>query len=140
MKMSGRKFYYYGSSMHREFRNGEELILQELPYNLLQKGDIAAILNVNKPYVHRIIRITPDGIVTQGDNNAQQDTKRLLPEDDFYLVTHAISLNNRTRRIARSNIGMMVYYQHQVRRVLRSYAGQILRLLKILPARNRPES
>lgn len=133
--MSDRKFYYYGTSMRREFRNGEELLLQELPYNLLKKGDIAAILNVNKPYVHRIIRITPDGAVTRGDNNAAPDTRLLLPEDDFYLVTHAISLNNRTRRIARSNIGMMVYYQHQARRVLRSYAGKILRSLKILPAR-----
>ena len=133
--MSDRKFYYYGTSMRREFRNGEELLLQELPYNLLKKGDIAAILNVNKPYVHRIIRLTPDGAVTRGDNNAAPDTRLLQPEDDFYLVTHAISLNNRTRRIARSNIGMMVYYQHQARRVLRSYAGKILRSLKILPAR-----
>ena len=136
--MSGRKFYYYGFSMHREFRNGEELLLQKLPYNLFRQGDVAAVLNVNKPYVHRIIRITPEGAVTQGDNNSAPDEKLLLPEDDFFLVTHAISLNNRTRRIARGSAGMVVYYQHQARRRLRSYAGKILRLLKILPDRKRP--
>ncbi len=119
--------------MAREFRNGEELRLQKIPFDKLRRGDVTAVLNVEQPYVHRIIQISPDGAVTQGDNNPAPDTKRLQPEDDFYLVTHAVSLLHRTRRIAQGPAGMTVFYQHRLRRLLRMTAGKILRVLRILP-------
>ncbi|MBQ4336321.1 MAG: hypothetical protein IJC34_03955 [Lentisphaeria bacterium] len=131
--MAGRKFYYYGASMRREFRNGEELLLEEIPYSELQKGDIVAVLDAKNPYVHRIIQITAKGAITRGDNNAAPDTRRLLPEDHFCRVTHAISLQLRIRKIAGGKKGMRNYYQHQTRRTIRSFAGKVLRCLGLLP-------
>lgn len=119
--------------MLREFRNGEELYLAKVPFADLQRGDVIAILNVPKPYVHRIIRISAEKAITQGDNNPLQDEKKLIPEDDFYRVTHAVSMKHRTRCVAGGKSGMVRFYQHQARRILRGAAGKALRLFRILP-------
>lgn len=130
--MDCRKFYYYGTSMTRVFRNGEELLLEPEKYHDLRPGDIVAVLSAAKPYVHRVIRILPDGIVTRGDNNLTPDDHTLQPEDEFYLVTHAISLRHRIRKVANGPLGMAAFYQHQARRICRTLAGRILRKLGIL--------
>ena len=119
--------------MTRVFRSGEELLLEQVSFEDLRPGDVVAVLNAEKPYVHRILRITPAQAVMQGDNNSAPDTRVLLPEDDFYRVTGAVTLNGKKRNIANGPVGQMMFHQHRSRRFCRMLAGKILRKLGILP-------
>jgi SynChlorMet cassette protein ScmC len=73
---------YVGPSMNPTLREPE--IMEIMPYGSrpLRVGDVAFFLpaEADQPVVHRIIRVTPAGISTLGDNNTQEDTLLLQPE------------------------------------------------------------
>ena len=73
---------YSGPSMNPTLHEPE--IMEILPYNSrpLRVGDVAFFLppGSDQPVVHRIIRVTPAGISTLGDNNTQKDTFLLQPK------------------------------------------------------------
>jgi len=81
---SGTVFFaaYIGSSMNPTLREPE--IMEIMPYanRPLRVGDVAFFLppESDQPVVHRIIRVTPAGISTIGDNNSQEDTFLLQPK------------------------------------------------------------
>jgi hypothetical protein len=74
---------YFGPSMNPILREPE--ILEIVPYESrpLRVGDVAFFLppEADRPVVHRIVRVTPVGISTLGDNNAQEDAFLLQPKD-----------------------------------------------------------
>ena len=74
---------YVGPSMNPTLREPE--IIEILPYESrsLRVGDVVFFLppGADQPVVHRIIRVTPAGISTLGDNNTQEDTFLLQPKD-----------------------------------------------------------
>ena len=73
---------YVGPSMNPTLREPE--IMEIMPYGdrPLRVGDVAFFLppEADQPVVHRIIRVTPAGISTRGDNNTQEDTFVLQPK------------------------------------------------------------
>ena len=74
---------YVGPSMNPTLREPE--IMEIMPYDSrpLRVGDVAFFLSpeADQPVVHRIVRVTPAGISTLGDNNTQEDTFLLQPKD-----------------------------------------------------------
>lgn len=75
---------YVGPSMNPTLREPE--MLEVVPYDSrpLRVGDVVFFVpspEADQPVVHRVARVTPVGISTRGDNNAQEDTFLLQPED-----------------------------------------------------------
>ena len=68
------------------FAPGDTLELEAVPFSELRPGDIVAI-DAERPYVHRVIRIEKDRIITQGDNNPHPDEQPLTPDRSFQKVT-----------------------------------------------------
>ena len=72
---------YVGPSMNPTLREPE--IMEIVPYDSrpLRVGDVAFFLppEADQPVVHRIIRVTPAGLSTLGDNNNQEDAFLLQP-------------------------------------------------------------
>jgi len=73
---------YAGPSMNPTLREPE--MMEVVPYDNrpLRVGDVAFFLSpeADQPVVHRIVRVTPAGISTLGDNNTQEDTYLLQPK------------------------------------------------------------
>jgi hypothetical protein len=63
----------------------EPEIMEIIPYDHrpLRVGDVAFFVppGADQPVVHRIVRITPAGLSTLGDNNTREDTFLLQPKD-----------------------------------------------------------
>ena len=74
---------YAGPSMNPTLREPE--IMEIMPYagRPLRVGDVAFFLSpeADQPVVHRIVRVTPAGISTRGDNNTRADTFLLQSKD-----------------------------------------------------------
>jgi len=74
---------YFGPSMNPTLREPE--MMEIMPYDSrpFRVGDVAFFLapKADQPVVHRIVRVTPAGISTLGDNNTQEDTLLLQPKD-----------------------------------------------------------
>jgi SynChlorMet cassette protein ScmC len=83
-KVPGAMFFaaYVGPSMNPTLREPE--IMEIMPYvsRPLRVGDVAFFLSPenDQPVVHRIVRVTPAGISTLGDNNTREDTLLLQPK------------------------------------------------------------
>lgn len=85
VKDSGGILYaaYVGPSMNPTLREPE--VMEIMPYcnRPMHAGDVVFFLppEGDQPVVHRIVRVTPAGISTRGDNNAQDDAFLLHPEN-----------------------------------------------------------
>ncbi|MBA4379457.1 MAG: hypothetical protein C0393_02000 [Anaerolinea sp.] len=74
---------YVGPSMNPTLREPE--IMEIMPYDgrPMHVGDVAFFLSpeADRSVVHRVVRMTPSGISTRGDNNNNEDTFLLQPEN-----------------------------------------------------------
>ena len=73
---------YIGPSMNPTLREPEIMEIMLYDSRPLRVGDVAFFVSPegDQPVVHRIVRVTPAGISTIGDNNTQEDTFLLQPE------------------------------------------------------------
>jgi SynChlorMet cassette protein ScmC len=73
---------YIGPSMNPTLCEPELMEISPYGRRPLRVGDVAFFLppGSDQPVVHRIIRLTPAGIITLGDNNTQDDPFILKPE------------------------------------------------------------
>ncbi len=150
--VSGGKFFaaYVGPSMNPTLREPE--IMEIMPYDKrpLRVGDVAFFLppEADQPVVHRIIRVTPAGISTLGDNNTQEDTLLLQPKSIKGRVVAAWRGQKR-RKIAGGYQGRLTSRWLHWRRVLNRGASPLLHPLyqalshwrliaRVLPAPFRP--
>ena len=110
---------YVGPSMNPTLREPE--IMEIMPYNKrpMRVGDVAFFLppESNQPVVHRIIRITPEGISTLGDNNSRKDTF-LLQRNDIKGLVVAAWRGQKRRNIVGGLCGRMTSGWLRCRRVL----------------------
>jgi hypothetical protein len=67
---------YAGPSMNPTLREPEMMEIMPYDRSPLRVGDVVFFLPPQKdqPVVHRVVRVTPAGISTLGDNNTQEDT------------------------------------------------------------------
>ena len=141
---------YVGPSMNPTLCEAE--ILEIMPYDSrpLCVGDVAFFLpsGADQPVVHRIIRVTPAGISTLGDNNTQKDTFLLQPKDIKGQVVVAWRGQKR-RKIAGGLQGRLTSYWFRWLRVLNRGVSPLLHPLyqalsrwgliaRLLPASLRP--
>ena len=74
---------YAGSSMHPTLREPE--MMEIVPYGdrPVRVGDVAFFRppETRQSLVHRVVRVTPAGIATLGDNNAREDAFLLSPQN-----------------------------------------------------------
>lgn len=74
---------YVGPSMNPTLREPE--VMEIVPYDSrpVRVGDVAFFLptKADRPVVHRVVRVTPAGIATLGDNNTREDAPLLQPEN-----------------------------------------------------------
>jgi hypothetical protein len=73
---------YVGPSMKPTLREPETMEIMPYDDRPVRVGDVAFFLSpeVDQPVVHRVVRVTPEGISTLGDNNTQEDAYLLQPE------------------------------------------------------------
>jgi len=141
---------YTGQSMYPTLR--EPAIMEIVPYRCapVRVGDVVYFLppETKEAVVHRVIRVTPAGIATRGDNNAYDDSVLLQPQDIFGRVLAAWRGKTR-RRIVGGTMGRVVRHWLGWRRILHRVVTQLLHPLycslahwggiaRLLPAPYRP--
>lgn len=70
-----------GSSMLPSVLPGDTLSFQTCPPDSLRRGSIVLIRRDGRLFAHRLLALTPGGLLTQGDSMPQPDPPTLL--DDF---------------------------------------------------------
>jgi SynChlorMet cassette protein ScmC len=141
---------YIGPSMHPTLREPE--IMEIMPYGsrLWRVGDVIFFLSpkADQPVVHRIVRITPAGIATLGDNNSLEDAFLLQPESIKGRVVAAWRGQKR-RQITGGLQGRLTSHWLNWRRILDHGVSPLLHPLyqalshwglvaRVLPAQFRP--
>jgi signal peptidase I len=100
---------YVGPSMHPTLR--EAVIIEIKPYGNrpMKVGDVVFFHSPgsNQTIVHRIVRLTPEGIFTRGDNNRRDDAFALRPEHITGRVVAAWQ-GNKNRSIAGGRRGRLI--------------------------------
>ena len=129
---SSVRAFYTGNSMRGVFVPGETLALAETAFEMLQRGDVVAILDRTPPVVHRIVEKNADHAITMGDNNDRPDAWKLNPDDVFRLVTGAVSTDGTARTVEGGEAGMRRFRRQQRKRKLVRFAGWLIRPLKPL--------
>jgi hypothetical protein len=141
---------YVGHSMHPTLREPE--IMEIVPYDgrPIRVGDVTFYLppEADRPVVHRIVRVTPAGISTRGDNNSQEDTF-LLQAGDMKGQVVAACRGRKRRTIAGGFQGRLTNHWLHWRRVLDRGVSPLLHpvyralssgggIARLLPASFRP--
>lgn len=118
---------YVGPSMNPTLREPE--IMEIMPYDgrPLRVGDVAFFLSpeADQPVVHRVVRVTPVGISTLGDNNAREDAFLLQPNSIKGQVVAAWRGQKR-RKIVGGLKGRLISRWLRWRRVLDRGASPLL--------------
>ena len=126
------KAIYTGNSMKGMFVPGEMLCLEEKGFEMLQEGDVVAILSRTPHIVHRIIKKKADYAITMGDNNDRPDTTKLSCETSLRLVTGAISKDGTLRSVKGGVSGMNQFRRQQRKRRLHRVILNTIRPLRPL--------
>jgi signal peptidase I len=85
-------FIYNGASMVPLFKPGDMLCVKPSSFFDVHLGDIVVFYlkdKANDPScgVHRVISVTRNGLITQGDNNASLDSQKVTKKNLIGLVT-----------------------------------------------------
>lgn len=137
-RVPGAVFFaaYVGPSMNPTLRAPE--IMEIMPYDgrPFRVGDVAFFLpaQAERPVVHRIVRVTPAGISTLGDNNTREDPVLLQPQSIRGRVVAAWR-GQRRRRIAGGLPGRLTSRWLRWRRVLVRGVSPLLRPLSLALSR-----
>jgi signal peptidase I len=125
-----QRVMYTGPSMNPTCREPD--LLEIIPYadRPVRRGDIIYFQPPGSRYsvVHRVIRVTPEGICTRGDNNTEEDPYLVQPSDINGRVAFAWRGGN-LRRIAGGWHGYLIQYGVRFRRILRKMIAKMLKRL-----------
>lgn len=103
-------FFYYGASMKGTFRPKDCLVVTHVGLDDIQCGDIVVFSKSQSPtdnrIVHRVIKIVPNGLITQGDFNSSRDAMAVLDEDIVGRVTY-VERNGRRRAVHGGRYGVL---------------------------------
>ena len=121
---------YVGSSMNPTLREPEIMEIKPYVGRPLRVGDVAFFLppEADQPVVHRVVRVTPAGISTLGDNNTQVDTFLLQPKSIKGQVV-AVWRGQKRRKIAGGYQGRLTNRWLRWRRVVERGVSLLLRPL-----------
>lgn len=108
------EYNYTGPSMRPLFRPGDGLMVTPgVGFDRLRRGDVICFINPHGPkrVVHRIVRISAEGLSTRGDNNPEADPYRVGPGLEPVLVT-AIRRGGKTIKVRGGSLGMLIHYKN----------------------------
>lgn len=131
--------FYRGSSMLGTFRSGDYLTVEPGSIAAIRPGDVVIYRGRDQAgepedVVHRVVAVTPGGLVTQGDNNPQIDNVLVTQDMLVGRVTH-VERAGRTRPVQGGEWGLLgVRVRHAWRRVLR-LGWRLLRIVGRRPYR-----
>jgi len=81
--------HYTGASMLGVFTPGDDIAAEPVSFDSVEAGDVILFADPAAPkkrLVHRVIAATPEGLHTQGDNNARPDPSILPPGTPLLLA------------------------------------------------------
>ncbi len=127
--LAGDLFFaaYFGPSMNPTLREPELMEIRPYGNRPFRIGDVTFFLppETDQPIVHRIVSLTPEGIVTLGDNNNCNDPFFLRPEHIKGQVVAAWRGQKR-RKIAGGLMGRATSRWLRCRRILDHGASPLL--------------
>lgn len=128
-----RDSFYHGGSMLGTFRPGDRLIAEEVPVTVICPGDVVIYrgqeeLGQPERIVHRVVAITPDGLVTKGDNSPYVDVDPVIADTLLGRVTH-VERGGRVRRVRGGHWGLLHARALHVRGGGRRVAWRLLRFV-----------
>lgn len=102
--------YYRGDSMSGSFKPGDCLFYAEIDLKELAPGQVVIFRlhdpdDKDKEVVHRVISLTPNGLITRGDHNHHIDPDLLTADNLVGLVTH-FERNGITRQVGGGFCGL----------------------------------
>ncbi|MHB8094187.1 MAG: SynChlorMet cassette protein ScmC [Candidatus Aminicenantales bacterium] len=151
-EIPGTKLFaaYVGPSMNPTLREPEIMEIKPYDSRPLRAGDVVFFLppEADQPVVHRVVRVTPAGISTLGDNNTREDALLLQPTNIQGRVVAAWRGQKR-RKISGGLRGRLISRWLRWRRVLDRGASPLLHpfyqalsqwggIARVLPAPFRP--
>jgi hypothetical protein len=121
------------------FRPGDYLTVEPASIAAIRPGDVVLYRGRDpagepEDVVHRVVAVTPGGLVTRGDNNPQLDNVLVTQDNLVGRVTH-VQRAGRTHPVWGGRLGMFrVRARHAWRRVLR-LGWRLLRIVGRRPYR-----
>lgn len=85
-----RSYTVLSGSMEPEFYPGDMVVVTKPNTSKLAPNDIITFTMDGEIVTHRIIEKTPEGFITQGDNNNVQDSQVITPENIIGKVAFSI--------------------------------------------------
>jgi hypothetical protein len=113
---------HFGISMNPTLCELDVLEIEPYGEQGVRVGDVIFFIppDWNRPAVHRVVRVTPEGIRTRGDNNNLTDSWVVFPEDVLGRVVRAIR-GNRKRPIYGGRIGWLWAVRVRIFKVLMKF-------------------
>lgn len=118
---------YLGPSMNPTLQNLDVVYLIPYQDHIPRKGDVIAIRghDTASSIIHRIVAITPEGLITQGDNNQQRDEGITQPSEVLGYIS-CIQRGNRQIPIQSGYAGYLVFVWSRICSTTRSWGKYIL--------------
>lgn len=106
---------FSGCSMKPTLVDGD--LVEVLPYDqrIIQVGDIIyyQLPAATKAIIHRVVRITPAGVIARGDHNPFNDAAP-IPSEFIFGQVIAVWRGSRRRRMAGGRLGLFYCKPHQI--------------------------
>jgi signal peptidase len=118
---------YTGPSMNPTLRQGDLLTVVPYEGRAVQRGDVIYFdpPGGERKVVHRVVRVTPQGVRTRGDNNSADDPY-LLQASDIIGQVVAAQRGSRRRLIAGGWRGQFVMHWNRPRRLAFRLSARLL--------------
>ncbi len=103
--------FYRGHSMAGTFRPGDYLTLEPVSVAAVRPGDVVVYRGVDREgapdeVVHRVVAVTPGGLVARGDSNPRADSALITVDSLLGRVTH-VERDGQTRVVRGGRWGLL---------------------------------
>jgi len=119
-----------GNSMYPTLAEPGYIDVQPYGNEKPRRGDVVHFCSpgTGTMVVHRVMKVRPNGLITQGDNNPQDD-QEVIPLSAVDGKVIAVKDAKGSRRLRGGRVGMMDYAYARLHRMLKNNSGRIYRLL-----------
>ena len=106
------KLIYKGQSMRGTFSFGDRLIIEHVPLADIRPGDVVVYRNLSckgdlDMVVHRVMDVTPFGLVVRGDHNYREDDILVIQNNLIGKVSH-VERGTKKTPVLGSSSGLMI--------------------------------
>ncbi|NQU17789.1 MAG: signal peptidase I [Candidatus Saganbacteria bacterium] len=125
----------HGPSMSPVIKDKDRVIIKPYPDKTsVERGDIIQYIQTKKicTTIHRVIRITPEGFITRGDNNNKIDPY-IIPFENIIGKVYKIIRKNRKLYPKNGLAGLIIHKLMLLRKYILYCIVKFLRLFSSLP-------